>query len=356
MPGNPVTYQRLPPQQVAFIAARIDRREEIPPLLERLKAGCCEFIQGEAMAIFHGGAVKEGFLIDAAYPVSRLVESGEIHTRTLEAVPALSMLHQGSHDTIRETILKIHSHLSQHALTTSLFRREIYRVFNVNHPEENITEVQMVLHEWDRLLAEGAQAVLGDEARIHVMQGIEFISPESSFSEYAAWIQGAMGRLDALTGDSEKKCQMVSHCAHRFPEERIAHLRASFERGKFDDILHEMYTDDFWYEKPVRHGNVIHMRKNPHDPEGYANATTPGERRKAYCHCAFVRPFLEVLPSQLSPTFCYCGAGWYRQLWEGILLAPVRIEQVETLLKGDDQCRLTITLPLELAGQCSPEG
>ncbi len=356
MPEYPVNYSMLPEQRIAFLPVRIDRREEIPPLLERLKAGCGEFVCGEAVVIFHGGAVKDGLLIEAAYPVSSPVENGEIHTRTLEPVAVLSMLHQGSHDSIRETIQKIHSHLSRHALTTSLIRREIYRVLNVSRPEENITEVQVILHEWDRRLAEGTQAVLGAEARRCVMQGIETLSPESSSTEYIAWIQGAMGRLDALTGDSEKKCQVVSHCAHRFPVERIAHLHAIYEHGKFDDILHEMYTDDFWYEKPVRRGNMIHMRKNPYDPEGYTNATSPVERRRAYCHCAFVRPFLEVVPSQLSATFCYCGAGWYRQLWEGILQAPVKIEQVETLLKGDDQCRLTITLPLELAGQCSPEG
>jgi len=356
MPENHVNYIKIPQQLVALLPARIDRREEIPPLLERLKAGCGESVCGAAMAIFHGGAVKDGFLVEAAYPVSSPVERGEIRTRTLEPVPAVSMVHRGSHDSIRETIQKIHSHLSQHALTTSLIRREIYRVVNVSRPEENVIEVQVILHEWDRLLAEGTQEVLGAEARRLVMQGIEALSPESSSVEYTAWIQGAMGRLDALTGDSEKKCLVVSHCAHRFPEERIAHLRHIFENGKFDDILHEMYADDFWYEKPVRRGNVIHMRKNPYDPEGYANAVSPAERRRAYCHCAFVRPFLEVIPSQLSPTFCYCGAGWYRQLWEGILQAPVKIEQVETLLKGDDQCRLTITLPLELTGKCSPEG
>jgi hypothetical protein len=33
----------------------------------------------------------------------------------------------------------------------------------------------------------------------------------------------------------------------------------------------------------------------------------------------------------------------------------VIIEHVETLLKGNDQCTLTITLPLELAGEYSPE-
>jgi hypothetical protein len=304
--------------------------------------------------------VKDGLLIEAAFPVTQPVETEEIHTRLLEAVPAITTKHYGEHKTIRESVLKIYAYIEKHAWSTSFIRREIYLVLNEAEPDKNITEVQAVLHEWDRLLAEGAEIVLGKRARAYLMTGIETISPGSSFEEYSAWIQSAIERLDALTSDEEQKCQVVSHCAHVFPQERIDHMRMIYQQGDFDQILHEMYTDDFWYEKPVRRGNVIYMRKNPFDPEGYANATTPAEQRKAYCHCPFVRPYLEETPAQqnpaaLSPTFCYCGAGWYRRLWEGILCQAVKIEHVETLLKGNDQCTLTITLSLELEGECTPD-
>jgi len=350
-----IIYKRLGPTLIAFTKTHLDDRDEIPPLFDRLREACGEAINGYPIAIFHGGAVKEGFLIEAAFPVARAVEKDEIHTRTLEAAPALTRLHYGSHKTIRETVLKVYDYLDKRAWTTSLIRREVYRVLNSNEPEKNITEVQVILHEWDRLLAEGVEKVLGTEARRSIMQGAEFITPISSFNDYTAWIQGAMERLDKLTDSNEQKCQVVSHCAHVFPKERIEHLRSIYKMGEFDDILHEMYNDNFWYEKPVRRGNVITMRKNPFNPEGYASAVTPAERRKAYCHCSFVHPYLDEIPSRLSPTFCFCGAGWYRQLWEGILGQPVKIEHLETLLKGNDQSTLTITLPLELSGECLPE-
>lgn len=356
MADDTILYRKLEPVQIAFLKARIDTRDQIPPLLDRLRLVCEDAICGDGLAVFHGGAIKDGFLVEAAFPVIKPVETGEVHTRTLEAVPALVAFHHGPHQAIRETVLKVYDYLDRHAWTTSLFRREIYRVLDPNQPEKNVTEVQVLLHEWDSLFAEGAEKVLGAEARQHLMQGIESITPESSFKEYTGWVQAAIARLDELTGDAGKKCQVVSYCAHVFPQERIEHLRSIYEQGAFDDILHEMYTDDFWYEKPVRRGNVLYMRKNPFNPEGYASAATPAGRRKAYCHCSFVHPFLDEIPSKLSPTFCYCGAGWYRRLWEGILNQPVRIEHVETLLKGNDQCTLTITLPLELVGECSPEG
>jgi hypothetical protein len=100
---------------------------------------------------------------------------------------------------------------------------------------------------------------------------------------------------------------------------------------------------------------VIYKRKNPFNLEGYEKATTPAERRKVYCHCAFAHPNLEEVPSKLSPIFCFCWAGWYRRLWEGILGQPVKIEYFETLLRSNNQCGFGITLPLELAEECSPK-
>jgi hypothetical protein len=354
MPEAPILYHRLQPLQIAWIETCINSRDELPQIFDRLRSACGEAICGDPLVIFHGGAVKDGFLVEAALPVVHPIQTDGVYTRTLETAPVLSMLHYGTHQTIRETVLKLYAYLDRHAWTTSLIRREIYQVWEPGMPENNVTEVQIILHEWERLLGEGAEQVLGPEARRVLMQGSEGFNPQSTFEEYLAWIQGAIERLDALTDDEEKKCQVVSRCAHVFPQERIDHLRAIYEQGEFDDILHAMYLDDFWYEKPVRHGNIIYMRKNPYNPEGYASAKTPAERRKAYCHCPFVHPYLDELPSRLSPTFCYCGAGWYRRLWEGILGQPVKIEHVETLLRGNDQCMLTITLPLELAGECSP--
>lgn len=354
MTDQPILYKKLEPALIASIKTRVENRAQMLPLFERLRAVCVETITGDALAVFHGGAVKEGFIVEVAFPVRHAVETDEVHTRQLEGAAALSLVHNGPPQTIRETTVKVYEYLGQRAWTTSLLRREIYRVLDPANPEQNVTEVQVILHEWDRLLAEGAERVLGPAARQKLMQGIETITPDSSFDDYTAWIQGAMDRLDALTDDSEKKCQVVSHCAHVFPQERIEHLRTIYQQGAFDDVLCEIYTDDFWYEKPVRRGNVLYMRKNPYNPEGYEQATTPTERRKAYCHCAFVHPYLDQIPAKLSPTFCFCGAGWYRRLWEGVLGQPVKIEHVETLLRGNDQCTLTITLPLELTGQCEP--
>jgi len=46
--------------------------------------------------------------------------------------------------------------------------------------------------------------------------------------------------------------------------------------------------------------------------------------------------------------YCYCGAGWYRQQWEGVFDKPVSIEIVKSVLRGDEICRFAIHIPKDL--------
>jgi effector-binding domain-containing protein len=351
-----VIYKQIEPVQVATLKTTIQNRADVLPQFELLRQTCGEAICGPAMVIFHYGAVKDGLLIEAAFPVRRPVESGQVHTRLLEARRAWTMVHHGPPGTVRETTGKIFDYIRAHAGTVGGSVREIYLSLDLEHPELDVIEVQVLRHEWDQHLADGVEQVLGFTARQQVMAGIEMITDESTAQAYREWIHAAMSRLDALTDDAEEKYKIVSCCAHVFPQERIDLLRGIYEQGRdIDAVLREMYKDPDWYEDPVRKGSQLHMRKVPYNPEAYQNAATPAERRQAYCHCGFVRPYLDEAPARISPTFCWCGAGWYRRLWEGILDQPILVEHVETLVKGNDQCTLVITLPLAVQGEMSPE-
>ena len=55
MTDTPILYQRLEPALIAFIKTRVDSRDEMPGLFERLRAACGEFIQGDLLVIFHSG-------------------------------------------------------------------------------------------------------------------------------------------------------------------------------------------------------------------------------------------------------------------------------------------------------------
>ena len=341
---------------IASIKSVIAKRAELMPLFEALRQAGGDAICGPALAIFHYGAVKDGFLVEAAFPVSRSVEKEGVHNRILETRKAWTLIHRGAHETVRASTMKIYEYVEAHAGTVGGGTREIYLNLDPSHPENNVTEVQVLDHEWHQRLANSVEEVLGAAARRQVMAGIENIPVESSAEAYRDWIHTAMRRIDTLTDDSEKKYKIVSCCAHVFPQQRIDHLRTIYERRHdVDDVLREMYQDPDWYESPVRKRNKLYERKVPFDGQAYQKAVTPIEKRQAYCHCAFVRPYLTESPAKISPTFCWCGAGWYRRLWEGILGQPILVEHVETLVKGNDGCTLVITLPISAEGAFSSE-
>jgi len=73
--------------------------------------------------------------------------------------------------------------------------------------------------------------------------------------------------------------------------------------------------------------------------------TDPERKRALYCHCPRVRDVLKTSDTRLSTTYCYCGAGFYKGIWEEILQKLVKVKVLETVMKGDDVCKIAVYLP-----------
>jgi len=190
------------------------------------------------------------------------------------------------------------------------------------------------------------------------MQGSDELGVESSVDDRFRWVKGMVERLDDLA-DEGQKYDILSSCAHVFPAGQIAKLKRVYEETKaktkdamqaVDAVLDFMASDPGWgEERPLREGHVIYPAKNPRDPQGYENAKGDLERRRAYCFCPLVRNHMD---QGMAIAFCYCGAGWYRQQWEGAIGRPVSIEIVKSVLEGDEVCRFAIQLPEDLLVNC----
>jgi hypothetical protein len=200
-------------------------------------------------------------------------------------------------------------------------------------------------------MADGLARFAGEEARESVMAGREQPGHDSTPSEIAMWISGAMTRLGEAVPDEAIRKAIMATCSHRFPTWRIEALKAEYERlGSIDELLVVMRMDKSvnglsWYEQQVRVGDILYVTKDPYDQEGYLAATDAGEKRAAYCHCAMVREAIRTGEPDIPLTHCYCGAGWYNQLWEGIFGQPVRVDIILSILKGDDSCTFAVHLP-----------
>jgi effector-binding domain-containing protein len=336
-----MTHKRLDDMLVASLRFQMQEREELPARLEELRRQCEEYIAGPAFAIYYWDTGLEGLDTEVCFPVTHPMETAEIKSRTLQGGEVFAMLHHGSHDNLIESYREMGRRLVEHGLNAENTSREVYLEFNPGSPEENVTEIQVFFVNWQERLAENLKQVLPEDATKEVARGSDEITLESSGDERVNWVKGAMGRLDELA-DEEQKFEILSRCAHIFSPKRIERLKAVYQRNRdIDEVLEAMREDPDWYEEPVREGDVIYVTKVPRNPEEYEAATDEAERRLHYCHCAIARRSL----GQIPPTFCLCGAGWYRQIWEGILGKPVRVELLKSLAAGDDTCQFAIHLP-----------
>ncbi len=203
---------------------------------------------------------------------------------------------------------------------------------------------------WMQLFAEGLDKYTGETTKAEVLNGHDKLSVKSTSAEVSEWIRGAMERLDALVEDKEtRRCVMLC-CSNRFPVDRIKLLREEYDRtGDVDKLLEYMHKDDSWHglsysEYPERDGNVIYVTKIPYDPKSFDSTNDLAEKRASYCHCPHIRPAVRDQKA-ISATFCLCGSGWYKTLWEGLLNQPVHVEVLDTIARGADKCRFAIHLP-----------
>ncbi len=336
-------YKRIDDILIASIRAPVFKRSEMKGRFKRLKAACGERISGPAMTIYHWDTdVRDGLDIEAAYPVSEPIESGDVHSRVLPGFDAFTIVYRGPYDEMAKAFSELHDYRFSRGLAAELNPREVYLTgpFEEN-PEDNITELQTTIHPWESRFKERLCEVLGEEKGLMVLQGSENITPLSSAEERSDWVVSAIERLDRIAEEDEK-CQVITKCAHDRPVEDIQRFKEIFEKTQdIDEVIRAYGENQAWIEKPHRKGRILYTSKPPCDPEAYAKARTQDEIIKAYCFCPVVKAALGKMPK----TFCYCGAGWAEQLWNQVVGQPLKIEVVKSVIDGDDICKFAVHLP-----------
>ena len=328
-------------------------RKELPAMLDELARPIPrEVISGPPFCIIRFvSSISKGLDAEVGFPVRRALEPEGISTRRFPALDVLSLVHKGPLETLAETYRTLYGAAAKQGLISDEFACEVYPGWKAGNWHR--VEVQFVLHDWAALFVKSLDDVLGPEARDRLIGEGPAPTVTSTLDERFRWVKAMMEQMDGLASE-EETCDVVSHCAHVFPQEQVDKLRAVYEAAQVkshdlldavDAVLRFMEEDPGWGSAPSREGRVLYATKAPRDAEGYANADTEAERRRAYCFCPIIR---NRLHQGMPPTFCNCGAGWYRQQWEGAFGMPVRVEIVKSLLRGDDVCQFGIQLPRDL--------
>lgn len=162
----------------------------------------------------------------------------------------------------------------------------------------------------------------------------------------AGWSGEAQERLEAEVPDEairrrimlERSCVFVEE----FGDEDIRKLHQLFcETGSPERVVEEMRKSGDRFGDPVLERRTIVEVRKPRDPDAFAQARDARERQIAACFC----PLIRETGKRISLDYCYCSAGWYRGIYEGIFGSPVEVTVEESLLNGDDRCRFTIRIP-----------
>jgi hypothetical protein len=97
-----------------------------------------------------------------------------------------------------------------------------------------------------------------------------------------------------------------------------------------------------------RIGNVIYETKIPYMTQKYLAEKDPALRRYHYCHCPWARDAIKNGDVRPAETFCNCSGGFHKKTFEIIFKQPLKVDVLESALRGDDRCRFAIYLPSEV--------
>jgi hypothetical protein len=220
---------------------------------------------------------------------------------------------------------------------------------------------------WQSKLAHSIETSASDEVRQKVLLGGAHLSDQSPRSDIIDWSRCAITELESSV-PLETAELILTECACRYPNEALQPIREIYlQRGditevhgmlqsRFRDFLAdtlvldeteiETILDQGWGLAGLRQGNTVLATKIPKSGylKEYLQEEDPQRRREMYCHCPRVRDSIK-LNASLPKSYCYCGAGFYKDIWETILGEPVQVEVRSSVLQGDDACTIAIYLP-----------
>lgn len=226
----------------------------------------------------------------------------------------------------------------------------------------------------DTLYDKLGQAV-SEEKRDEVFKGIERPPLGTSSSTKPKITQAVVDRLEA-TIDQEQCRKILSDVAHGIPrkyyhKEREKFLQTQniddYLKKKRDTVISElkkhMNEGTLFYNQEItesvfefvssrpdvlsgeRRGKVIYHTKIPYRAKKYLEETNEQLKRYHYCHCSWVREGIKTGNVDISPTFCYCSAGFTKQPWEAALDQRLEVKMIKSVLKGDLECSFIVSLP-----------
>ena len=170
----------------------------------------------------------------------------------------------------------------------------------------------------------------GRAVKEEVMEGSKQLTEKTEKKKMAEWVKGAMDRLDSLV-DEKTRIQIMENCGYKCSEVNKRVIQQAKARRKKCDSMEDFLESEL--RKPmkgtrlVREGNILYQFYTP-------------SIFRMRCYCALVNS----LEGHISKTYCHCSKAFVKRLWETVLERPVKVDLMQSVLTGDDECKFKIYL------------
>jgi hypothetical protein len=327
--------------------------EEVGDYFAKLEGVVGPRADGDRIVVYRGGNN-----IEVCLPVGEPVNEGDVTSRVLEGCQMLCTTFRGRYGSedagkaLGQQFGAMWRYTIDHHIGVSEDPwREAHLGDDPEDPGAYTAELQvpMLLPMWLARFEKSLAEFAGEDVGRDVLAGSESLSPSSDTGDKIAWVKGAMARLDAAVPDADTRREIVCRCAHIYPAEHIGNFKKKFdELGGLDAFMAWLEEDPGYegapyYRDPERGDDVIFIDKVPQEAAKFKDATDPVVRRASACHCPIIKATI-LRGEEVSPTFCNCGAGWFRPLWKTLLGHPVKVTCEESVLQGHDRCKFAIYL------------
>jgi hypothetical protein len=185
-----------------------------------------------------------------------------------------------------------------------------------------------------KTLSEQIDAVAGPGARETVMAGSEIITARTDGAKVAAWVKGAMERIDkALPPEDVIKIMegCGANCAsinHRVVDQLAA------RRKKYTN------EDDFIAAEVNKPGTGVRLERR--GDELHLFYTPLKYTHQLRCYCSLVN---QLPPDEtMSSTYCQCSKMLVKIQWETALGRSLDVQLLTSAIMGSNECEFLIPL------------
>ena len=228
-------------------------------------------------------------------------------------------------------------------------------------------------------ISERARQLAGNRIGEELFEGIEFPPLGSLPEAYPPVVGELMARMESrLPSDLCHRILAGNH--HQIPESAFDEEREFYQKAPsvdeylkgrharmVDELQQYCDQDKIWYEQTitqravnfvksnqellsaVRQGDTLFVTKIPYNPDKYLTETDPLMKRYLACHCPLAASTILREGTGVSPTWCYCSAGYEKTLFDNVFGESLEVEVKESVLDGSERCRFAIQLPESVA-------